>query len=81
MSSKVPIGESLIIIIRCKVIDDESRLMELTPELLQEIESGNDLVIRGDEDDSVVVCTENATYDLKMCTTRYYNKLFSQFNY
>ena len=47
------------------------RLMELTPELLQEIESGNDLVIRGDEDDSVVVCTENATYDLKMCTTRF----------
>ena len=45
--------------------------MELTPELLKEIERGNDLGIRGDEDDSVVVCTENATYDVKMCTTRF----------
>ena len=46
--------------------------MELTPELLKLIESGTELIIRGDEEDGVVLCSENQTYDIKNCTTRYW---------
>ena len=45
------------------------RLLELNKDLLQKIENGQDLYIRGDVDDSVVICTNDTTYDVKLCQT------------
>jgi len=45
------------------------RLLELNKDLLEKIENGQDLFIRGDVDDSVVICTNDTTYDVKLCQT------------
>jgi len=45
------------------------RLLELNADLLQQIEAGAELFIRGEEDESVVVCTKDVTYDIKLCQT------------
>ena len=43
--------------------------MQLNKDLQNKIESGEDLFIRGSTDDSVVICTDEKTYDIKLCQT------------
>merc|ERR1712179_481532 len=45
------------------------RLVQLNSDLQQKIESGSELFIRGESEDSVVICTDEKTYDIKLCTT------------
>ncbi|XP_072007355.1 sister chromatid cohesion protein DCC1 isoform X2 [Engystomops pustulosus] len=47
----------------------EYTLMELDDTLCKEIETGASLVIRGDEGDHAVLCSQNKTYDLKIADT------------
>ena len=70
MSKKQSIGKKIEICFCIFLKFPFFRLLELTPDLLKRIESGTDLIIRGDDEDSVVLCTEDATFDVKMCTTR-----------
>ncbi|NP_001134682.1 sister chromatid cohesion protein DCC1 [Salmo salar] len=44
-------------------------LMELDDTLCKHIEAGNSLVIRGDQDERAVLCSEDKTYDLKIADT------------
>ncbi|CAH1774948.1 unnamed protein product [Owenia fusiformis] len=45
--------------------NDSFKLMELNPDMLATIKAGDSLVIRGDESDCAVICTNNKTYELK----------------
>ncbi|XP_026728333.1 sister chromatid cohesion protein DCC1 [Trichoplusia ni] len=45
------------------------RLMLLDDVLLKEIEAGNELLFKGDQDENVVLCTNNKTYDVKEAET------------
>uniref|UniRef100_A0A2A4JVD1 Sister chromatid cohesion protein DCC1 n=1 Tax=Heliothis virescens TaxID=7102 RepID=A0A2A4JVD1_HELVI len=45
------------------------KLMLLDDTLLKEIEAGNELTFKGDPDESVVLCTNNKTYDVKEAET------------
>ncbi|XP_013149485.1 PREDICTED: sister chromatid cohesion protein DCC1 [Papilio polytes] len=49
--------------------NDNLRLMQLDDKLLKEIESGNNLVFKGDLDENVVLCTEDKSYDVKEAET------------
>lgn len=49
--------------------NDNLRLMLLDDVLLKEIEAGNQLIFKGDSEESVVLCTENKTYDVKEAET------------
>ncbi|XP_063833499.1 sister chromatid cohesion protein DCC1 [Ostrinia nubilalis] len=49
--------------------NDNLKLMLLDDVLLKEIEKGNDLIFKGDADESVVLCTNNKTYDVKEAET------------
>uniref|UniRef100_A0AAZ3RRA2 Sister chromatid cohesion protein DCC1 n=2 Tax=Oncorhynchus tshawytscha TaxID=74940 RepID=A0AAZ3RRA2_ONCTS len=44
-------------------------LMELDDTLCKHIEAGKSLVIRGDQDERAVLCSEDKTYDLKIADT------------
>ncbi|XP_041758462.1 sister chromatid cohesion protein DCC1 [Coregonus clupeaformis] len=44
-------------------------LMELDDALCKHIEAGKSLVIRGDQDERAVLCSEDKTYDLKIADT------------
>ncbi|XP_070977167.1 sister chromatid cohesion protein DCC1-like isoform X1 [Oncorhynchus clarkii lewisi] len=44
-------------------------LMELDDTLCKHIEAGKSLVIRGDQDERAVLCSEDTTYDLKIADT------------
>ncbi|XP_029599933.1 sister chromatid cohesion protein DCC1 [Salmo trutta] len=44
-------------------------LMELDDTLCKHIEAGKSLVIRGDQDERAVLCSEDETYDLKIADT------------
>jgi len=45
------------------------RLLELNDDLLAKIENGEQLFIRGEDEESVVLCTDKKTYDIKLCQT------------
>ncbi|KAG8224558.1 hypothetical protein J437_LFUL002162, partial [Ladona fulva] len=45
------------------------KLLELDPHVLQNIEEGQTLVIRGAEDDEAVLCTEDTTYEIRGAET------------
>ncbi|KAM3961440.1 sister chromatid cohesion protein DCC1 [Aphomia sociella] len=49
--------------------NDNLKLMLLDANLLKEIESGNELLFKGDSDENVVLCTSNKTYDVKEAET------------
>jgi len=71
--AKVDIGRvrkpSAAISFSAEIENCDLKLIELTPALVRQIENGEELVIRGDDSDSVVICNETETYDIKMCTT------------
>lgn len=52
-----------------KVEESEFRLIELNDDLERALESGESIVVRGDPDDEVVICTATKTFDIKICTT------------
>ncbi|GBP54410.1 Sister chromatid cohesion protein DCC1 [Eumeta japonica] len=43
--------------------------MQLDDNLLKELESGKELIFKGDPDENVVLCTEDKTYDVKEAET------------
>ncbi|XP_077991724.1 sister chromatid cohesion protein DCC1-like [Glandiceps talaboti] len=45
------------------------KLMEVEPSLLQYLQEGNSLTVRGDVNDTAVVCTQNKTFELKSAET------------
>ena len=47
----------------------EIRLMEVPARLADVLAEGQTLVIRGDGDDSAVLCSDNMTFDLKEAET------------
>jgi len=49
--------------------EDELLLVEFDPTVLESLDPDNSLIIRGHEDDTAVLCTEDATYDLKEVKT------------
>ncbi|KAJ7373842.1 Sister chromatid cohesion protein DCC1 [Desmophyllum pertusum] len=48
---------------------DEYKLLELPPSILESLGVGNSVAIRGDHQDEAVLCTDKATFDLKMADT------------
>merc|ERR1719412_1959805 len=48
---------------------DTIRIIEVTPELAESLYIGKELVIRGDEADSAVLCSETKTYEIKEAET------------
>ncbi|XP_059485151.1 sister chromatid cohesion protein DCC1 [Neocloeon triangulifer] len=52
-------------IIRFADEEPEYKCLELNKDLLETLESGQSLVIRGDKNDNAVLCTSSKTYDLK----------------
>ena len=48
---------------------NEMRLMEVPSRLADVLSEGQTLVIRGDGDDSAVLCSDNLTFDLKEAET------------
>jgi len=51
------------------VEQNKYRLIELNEQLESALKNGEDVVIRGDPQDGVVVCTDTKTFDIKICTT------------
>ncbi|CAB3249644.1 unnamed protein product [Arctia plantaginis] len=49
--------------------NDNLKLLLLDDNLLKEIESGKELIFKGDPDENVVLCTGNKTYDVKEAET------------
>ncbi|CAK8695453.1 unnamed protein product [Clavelina lepadiformis] len=49
--------------------DDNFTLLQLDKDVLQSLEEGKSVVIRGDVDDAAVLCTEDVTYDVKNAST------------
>ncbi|CAH3173248.1 unnamed protein product [Porites lobata] len=49
--------------------NDEYKLLELPPNILESLNTGDNVTIRGDHQDEAVLCTEKATFDLKMADT------------
>ncbi|XP_038218251.1 sister chromatid cohesion protein DCC1 [Zerene cesonia] len=49
--------------------NDNLKLMLLDNNLLQQIEAGNQLIFKGDEEENVMLCTDNKTYDVKEAET------------
>lgn len=49
--------------------NDDYKLLELPSCILDTLKVGNSVTIRGDHQDEAVLCTDNATYDLKMADT------------
>jgi len=45
------------------------KLLELNNELLQNLNQGDEIVIRGDKDDETVLCSNNKTYELRAADT------------
>ncbi|XP_013926008.1 PREDICTED: sister chromatid cohesion protein DCC1 [Thamnophis sirtalis] len=44
-------------------------LLQLEPELCQELEAGRSLVIRGEKNEHAVICSKDKTYDMKIADT------------
>uniref|UniRef100_H2ZPM6 Sister chromatid cohesion protein DCC1 n=1 Tax=Ciona savignyi TaxID=51511 RepID=H2ZPM6_CIOSA len=49
--------------------DQEFTLLQLDADVLKVIENGGNLIIRGNEDDSAVLCTDDSTYNIKRALT------------
>ncbi|XP_078491363.1 sister chromatid cohesion protein DCC1-like [Ciona intestinalis] len=49
--------------------DQDVTLLELDKSVLQVIQNGGSLVIRGNEDDTAVLCTDDSTFSLKRAVT------------
>nr|CAB3239997.1 sister chromatid cohesion protein DCC1-like [Phallusia mammillata] len=45
--------------------DQNVMLLQMDKKMLEKVEAGEELIIRGGSDDAAVLCTEDATYDLK----------------
>ncbi|EDV23211.1 uncharacterized protein TRIADDRAFT_58261 [Trichoplax adhaerens] len=45
------------------------QLLEATPEILEAIESSRKIVFRGEEEDDVTLCVDNATFDVRIAET------------
>merc|ERR1712168_1208418 len=52
-----------------QIENPNQRLLELNDDLLKKIEAGEELYIRGEDEESVVLCTDQKTYDIKLCQT------------
>jgi len=48
---------------------EDYKLLELNKELLENIQQGDQLVIRGDHNDETVLCSKNKTYELRAADT------------
>ncbi|CAK9303912.1 unnamed protein product [Gordionus sp. m RMFG-2023] len=49
--------------------DDSIKLIELDANLMRAIQDGQNLVIRGEYEDSLILCTDNKTFELKEAET------------
>lgn len=48
---------------------DQYKLLELDTNLLKALKKNEGVVFKGSEDDDLVICTENCTYDVRECET------------
>uniref|UniRef100_A0A0R3RM66 Sister chromatid cohesion protein DCC1 n=1 Tax=Elaeophora elaphi TaxID=1147741 RepID=A0A0R3RM66_9BILA len=63
------------------LLSGDYRLVEINSELADRIMTGEQLVIRGDEEDSPVLCTHDTTYDVKEVTTSNVLLLLPEFHF
>ncbi|KXJ21192.1 Sister chromatid cohesion protein DCC1 [Exaiptasia diaphana] len=50
-------------------MSEDYKLLELPPKLLERLQQGESLVIRGDNQEDAVLCTEDSTYEIKLADT------------
>ncbi|GLV36352.1 uncharacterized protein CBL_08844 [Carabus blaptoides fortunei] len=53
---------------------DQYKLLELDNHLLEAIKTNSTIVFKGTDEDSIVLCTDTCTYDVRECETS--NSLF-----
>ncbi|EEB19274.1 Sister chromatid cohesion protein dcc1, putative [Pediculus humanus corporis] len=51
--------------IKCSENKENFKLMQIDEELIKKLESGERLIFKGSNDEKVVLCTENETYEVK----------------
>eukprot|EP00041_Stephanoeca_diplocostata_P020140 m.444073 g.444073 ORF g.444073 m.444073 type:complete len:371 (-) comp21486_c0_seq2:856-1968(-) len=50
-------------------VDEKHKLMEIPPELVQHIQEGSNISFKGDESEAIVLCTDDATFSVKVAST------------
>ncbi|KAL3991067.1 hypothetical protein ACH3XW_34375 [Acanthocheilonema viteae] len=63
------------------LLSGDYRLVEINSELADRIMTGEQLVIRGDQEDSPVLCTHDTTYDIKEVVTSNALLLLPEFHF
>ena len=65
----MPCCQALKFADNCSDKIDNVTLLEVTKEVADELEIGEKFVFRGEKDDSVVLCSNKAVYDIKEAET------------